>query len=49
MIDYLAHDMTEVDSDYFKHLIAKAILFKTTEKIVRKTKTAAAEHPKIAD
>jgi hypothetical protein len=36
MIDYLAHYMTEVDSDYFKHLIAKAILFKTTEKIVRK-------------
>jgi hypothetical protein len=27
-------DITEVDIDYFKHLIAKAILFKTTEKIV---------------
>ena len=25
-----------LDSDYFKHLIAKEILFKTTEKIVRK-------------
>jgi len=29
-------DVTVVDSDYFKHLIAKAILFKTTDKIVRK-------------
>lgn len=29
-------DVTTLDSDYFKHLIAKAILFKTTEKIVRK-------------
>ncbi|PZO44190.1 MAG: abortive phage infection protein [Pseudanabaena frigida] len=31
-------DVTEVDIDYFKHLIAKAILFKTTEKIVQQQK-----------
>lgn len=31
-------DVTIVDSDYFKHLIAKAILFKVTEKIVQQQK-----------
>jgi len=31
-------DTTIVDPDYFKHLIAKAILFKFTEKIVQKHK-----------
>lgn len=31
-------DTTIVDSDYFKHLIAKAILFKATEKIVQQQK-----------
>ena len=31
-------DVAVLDSDYFKHLIAKAILFKTTEKIVQQQK-----------
>ena len=31
-------DVTILDSDYFKHLIAKAILFKATEKIVQQQK-----------
>jgi hypothetical protein len=31
-------DLTVLDSDYFKHLIAKAILFKATEKIVQQQK-----------